>query len=570
MKTRFYILLAALLLASAPVFAGGIVDRVFNRGAKSLARQALNLNNKAAELLEKAAGIEERALALSDRDRRAYQAELERLGFVPPAGLFNNGQALLTGAPPAPEGPGGILGFIGGLFGGRNASPTSTLNGVWSSGAIVITISGSSGVITQLNPTSSVWKDGASKRYVKVGDQFLRNLTKTDDLTWTGQQLYMTNNNDSPNVATGTQWLDRTITMNADGQSFITSSGSTYTRGGTTAPSTTAPASTPASTPAPATTTAPASGWTWTRVSDREVWQYTYNTSTLTADINAIAYGNGKFVAVGDEGKMAYSADGISWTAVADSTFDGNTISAIAWGNNRFVAGGGRGRIAYSADGVSWTAAGEGKLGTYTDAFRNRSSASIYAIAFGNNRWVAVGSYDKIAYSADGVSWTAVADSTFSGSSLYGIMDIAFGNNRFVAVGDGTSSTMAYSADGARWTAVTDSTFGTSIISAIGYGNNRWVAGAGTSRRMAYSANGQSWTAVADGPIPNGTRAIAWGNNRYVAGGYNGRLAYSADGASWTQVTNSSFGTNRVLDVAYGNGRFVAVGENGRIAYADW
>ena len=121
-KNRFYILLAALLLASTPVFAGGIVDRVFGGGAKSLAKQTQNLVRKSAELQERAAGIEERALNLSDRDRRTYQAELERLGFQPPEWLFNDAQALLTGAPPAPEGPGGILGFLAGIFGGGNRS----------------------------------------------------------------------------------------------------------------------------------------------------------------------------------------------------------------------------------------------------------------------------------------------------------------------------------------------------------------------------------------------------------------------------------------------------------------
>ena len=118
-KNRFYILLAALLLASTPVFAGG-------GSAKNLAKQTLNLNKKAVELQSKAAEIEEKALALSDRDRRTYQAELERLGFQPPAGLFNDGDALLTGAPEAPEGPGGIAGLIAGLLGGGGNSRGGT------------------------------------------------------------------------------------------------------------------------------------------------------------------------------------------------------------------------------------------------------------------------------------------------------------------------------------------------------------------------------------------------------------------------------------------------------------
>ena len=121
-KNIIFIALALVmgLAFTTPVFSGGIVDRVFNGGAKSLAKQAVNLIKQAAALQEKALGIEEKALALSDKDRRTYQAELERLGFQSPEWLFNDAQALLTGAPEAPESPGDILGFIAGIFGDGN------------------------------------------------------------------------------------------------------------------------------------------------------------------------------------------------------------------------------------------------------------------------------------------------------------------------------------------------------------------------------------------------------------------------------------------------------------------
>jgi hypothetical protein len=95
---------------------------------------------------------------------------------------------------------------------------------------------------------------------------------------------------------------------------------------------------------------------------------------------------------------MAYSADGVSWTAVADSTFDTTDIGIIAFGNNRFVAGGPRGKIAYSSDGQSWTTAGEGILGTYTNFSGNRTMAEIIAVAYGNGRFVAGGNDGKMAY----------------------------------------------------------------------------------------------------------------------------------------------------------------------------
>jgi hypothetical protein len=115
---------------------------------------------------------------------------------------------------------------------------------------------------------------------------------------------------------------------------------------------------------------------TWTAVSDN------------TFDIRAIAYGNNRFVAVGESGKMAYSADGITWTAVSDSTFGSSYIYGITYEGGRFVAGGADGKMAYSADGITWTAVPDSTFGT----------TWISAIAYGNNRFVAVGESGKMAY----------------------------------------------------------------------------------------------------------------------------------------------------------------------------
>jgi hypothetical protein len=63
-------------------------------------------------------------------------------------------------------------------------------------------------------------------------------------------------------------------------------------------------------------------------------------------------------------------------------------------------------------------------------------------------------------------------------------------------------------------------------------------------------------------------RALAWGGNKFVAGGEFGRLAYSSDGKNWTNVTDSTFASEMVLGIAYGNGKFVAVGNSAKIAYS--
>ena len=95
-----------------------------------------------------------------------------------------------------------------------------------------------------------------------------------------------------------------------------------------------------------------------------------------------------------------YSADGLSWTAVSNTTFGSDTIEGIAYGGGKFVAVG-----------------------------RSGSGSS---------------SSSQAAYSADGISWTAVSDTTFGSTSIYGI---AYGGGKFVAVGgsDSLSGKMAYS-----------------------------------------------------------------------------------------------------------------------------
>jgi hypothetical protein len=44
---------------------------------------------------------------------------------------------------------------------------------------------------------------------------------------------------------------------------------------------------------------------------------------------------------------MAYSADGITWTAVANSTFGDSSIRSVAYGGGRWVAVGQNGKMAY-------------------------------------------------------------------------------------------------------------------------------------------------------------------------------------------------------------------------------
>ena len=168
-------------------------------------------------------------------------------------------------------------------------------------------------------------------------------------------------------------------------------------------------------------------GVTWTAVADGPFG--TGSDNDVSKSIRQIAWGNNRFV-VGCYSKMAHSPDGVTWTAVADSPFGTTGIDAIAYGNNRFVAVGPYSKMAHSTNGITWTA------GTISFDIR------ILAIAYGNNKFVAVGQIGKMAYSADGITWTEVTNSTFGDTN---ITAIAYGNDKWVAAG--LSGKIAYKFD---------------------------------------------------------------------------------------------------------------------------
>ena len=303
-----------------------------------------------------------------------------------------------------------------------------------------------------------------------------------------------------------------------------------------------------------------------------------------SSSIQSICYGDGKFVAVGGGGKIAYSIDGINWTE-ADSPFGSSSIDSICYGDRKFVAGGSGGKIAYSINGINWTEADSPFI----------SKTFIESICYGNGKFVAVGWYTTsiglndylpqgtMAYSTDGVNWTSIDSSPFGSYYIY---SVCYGDGKFVAGGGIPSMTitqnrpgnippttvtidarakMAYSTDGITWTEV-DSTFGSSRIYSIYHGNGKFVAG-GTDGKMASSTDGSNWTEV-DSPFgSSGIHSTYYGNGNFIAGGGSGKMAYSSDGITWTAVADSAFGSSTILSICYGNRRYVAVGGEGKMAY---
>jgi hypothetical protein len=90
-----------------------------------------------------------------------------------------------------------------------------------------------------------------------------------------------------------------------------------------------------------------------------------------------VTYGNGKFVAVGEDGKIMTSSDGTTWA----SQTSGNDKDwlGIEFGNNLFVAVGMLGSVMTSPDGITWTL----RSAVNDTAFQS--------VAYGDGKFVSVG-----------------------------------------------------------------------------------------------------------------------------------------------------------------------------------
>jgi hypothetical protein len=256
-------------------------------------------------------------------------------------------------------------------------------------------------------------------------------------------------------------------------------------------------------------------------------------------NINAVAYGSGRFVAVYDGGGIAYSSDGDTWNRgrIFSSTGTecnpvitigspvGGNFKAIAYGNGRFVAGCRLGNGYYSTDGGTlWTSAGS--------IFSGGEEVNGIAYDITASRFVAVGNNGKISYSTNGgAPWIPVT-SIPSSVNTTNINAIAFGyienssSNRLVAVGDNGIAIHSRNG-GTTWEGFETRFTDTQNITSVNYSNRQWtMGGVGGTLLISNDADITNPMASDFRYIEIGTiLSIGYGNGKWIITGSNSRLA---------------------------------------------
>lgn len=275
-----------------------------------------------------------------------------------------------------------------------------------------------------------------------------------------------------------------------------------------------------------------------TNASD-DAWQLV-RTGTRS-HLNGVSYGSGYFVAVGDEGSVLRSSDGISWQYIPTTIT--NAIRAVSHGNGTFIALARGTQSAtstdtiYSHDGLTWKRSNQ--------SFTNELTKP----CFGNGAFVAISAPTGVAVSTDATSWRY--------KQLGYVRSLTFGAGQFVA--SGSAQSIWTSVDGSTWTERTS--FMSPAFECLTYGSGKFV---GINNWIYWSTDALSWNVVAWPPSLS-SRGLVYGNGLFVATGPIFPLWFFTFDDNLQYIESSLAPSSLVNDIVYGSNQFVAVGQNGLI-----
>jgi photosystem II stability/assembly factor-like uncharacterized protein len=345
-------------------------------------------------------------------------------------------------------------------------------------------------------------------QFIAVGDAG-RIYTSPDGTDWTNRTTATITNNLRSVTFNGSQFILTTdgerIVVTADFATFLSRNLSFNLN-------------TPrwASTSANGLTVAVGQGGEIATTPDGLAWTQRGGNGTMQ-QLSGVSFLNNQWFAVGSNTGIFTSSDAVTWTRLPIPA--ANSLNAIGYGAGRYVAIGDGGYITSSLDGDTWvgntTASGTGQ--------------SLRGIAYANGRWIVVGAGGVIRTSTNGTTWTTVASGITTGLNAL----TTFGST-FIAIGD--SGVILTSVDGLTWTPTPSGTTQSLRAVCVDRGTAYIV---GFNRTVLASTDAQTWTPRTV-PGQNNTnpnfRGVTAANGGLFIVGDQGVALFSPDSVTWSYL----------------------------------
>ncbi len=258
--------------------------------------------------------------------------------------------------------------------------------------------------------------------------------------------------------------------------------------------------------------------------------------------INDLHWDGTQVIAVGSQGTIRRSTDGITWRWHGTSATEG--LYGVTKSEDTWVAVGSGGRIVRSEDGRHWEVVASG------------STENLNGVVWSGNYFVAVGTNGTILTSPDGLAWVP----RVSGVT---IQLLAVASNGSLLVATGTSGNVVKSPDGIIWSSAPSA-------AALTFQSLPWVLWTGTRfvSQVIQSTDGLNWEGIPASPSYSS------------AGAWNGREFLLAAGSLWRSTDQASYsaespGTPRpVTAIEWMGDRWIVAGLGGGImtsgGYSSW
>lgn len=235
-----------------------------------------------------------------------------------------------------------------------------------------------------------------------------------------------------------------------------------------------------------------------------------------------------------------------------------SNLSSVIFNGGAYVALGSDGSIISSGDGVNWVSNNPIQVNGIQASGMNGIA---FGAVFGTPIYVAVGNGGKIYVTNDLTTWTPITPVTPNDLTSVSVL-----NGSFLATGVG--GTLLTSPDGISWSSLPTNT--TSTLRGITFSAiNGIYAAVGDAGTIITSAdNTTTWNPVVPAPLAQDLRGVTTGGQagtRFLAVGQGGAVVYSDDGLTWKIASSGTTNNvaNNLAKVLFVSGMYLSVGDVG-------